>query len=1085
MKKVFLLILFLFLLEMTKVQEAQYLSKITEEEYVCFFYDKKMTMSPVEIHLEAEIDQKLDFSTFFFEIIFEKNLNKEKCTKDESSKDSYILRFVLSKENKIKDSLKIEKCLEENEECSINEAQVKFINSGDALYDISVAIDYDEIKIFSKKDIIFEDKAKLRNYFGDGFYLKVVSAKKGIKFKTISFTSDTTNLRLLEENEGKKLVHLEMDPINIETQPNYLREGDIYVLPKIILNPKNGNGDFPSDIENYSKMDFKKLFNVTHSNGGNFVLLFALKDTQLTLSVLTETPGELYLSSNYFENKDTYIMKIKNGEIKVENTLAKRIKEQFSSDNSVRLQIIPKDKYGRKFKYLEQSDLDKFQISIKYPDNTTTNEESSKLKFDQDSQSIIFDKNLTMAGETTFEIKINNQTIECFNCTANPTYNEIDFNNSNITYPEEIELGENISLTFSPKDIFNNIIPAKEIFDTLTTDCLLNNKTKIEIDSSCNEENNIIEIKNKDIINEPGNITFILSYKNKIIEFKAQIIEKPILENTKFYLKTNMTLKEINNNSIINISLENEFDILISLRNLYGNELRNKDESIIIKEPKLYGNDMDMILFDTINNKTEVSDFNLTIPEENKEDFRYLVSGDNYSIELELLNDNNNSVTFYFNTSLTSLHNDTGYGNGKYNVTHFTIAPNETPYKMEVGNPITFNLELRTTKDLLYHKELDINEYLKYNLSIIDKSFNLTGIKEDLGIYKIQIFSTYACENELTLIFDDIEYENKIILNIEAITIPDVNNSQLVFATSIINEDVDPIEIHMILRDMYNNTITAKSIEYKKQLFIMSGDEKPEQNIIFDEGNKTYILRFVSDYHKELFNLSVVFNNTNNLTVFADNIIVKLNVTTFAVPEQLVSQIKYKTGFVFIYKSQKMLKSSIQVHDNIQEQDLETIGDFIFYIRDKFYEKGENNTKLVYYSGYLSILNYIFKNNTSEELLINDKILANIYNNIKNNQTSNYLPNNEDNRTISFIKIEFYENGYVKSIQYPKHDNFSLRYMDFINPMIDLIIPQISSKLYSDEDIFAKMNQYLNNQESNNNKTNLLRRLAELTKQNK
>ena len=57
--------------------------------------------------------------------------------------------------------------------------------------------------------------------------------------------------------------------------------------------------------------------------------------------------------------------------------------------------------------------------------------------------------------------------------------------------------------------------------------------------------------------------------------------------------------------------------------------------------------------------------------------------------------------------------------------------------------------------------------------------------------------------------------------------------------------------------------------------------------------------------------------------------------------------------------------------------------------------------------------------------------------------------------------------------------------MDFINPMIDLIIPQISSKLYSDEDIFAKMNQYLNNQESNNNKTNLLRRLAELTKQNR
>ena len=37
-----------------------------------------------------------------------------------------------------------------------------------------------------------------------------------------------------------------------------------------------------------------------------------------------------------------------------------------------------------------------------------------------------------MAGENTFEIKLNGQIIEYYNCTVYPKYNEIDWNNSNI-----------------------------------------------------------------------------------------------------------------------------------------------------------------------------------------------------------------------------------------------------------------------------------------------------------------------------------------------------------------------------------------------------------------------------------------------------------------------------------------------------------------------------------------------------------------------------------------------------------------------------------------------------------------------------
>ena len=70
--------------------------------------------------------------------------------------------------------------------------------------------------------------------------------------------------------------------------------------------------------------------------------------------------------------------------------------------------------------------------------------------------------------------------------------------------------------------------------------CIINNKTKIKINSFLDEENNEIEFKNEEIITEQGNLTLNLSNNNKKIELKVQVFEKAILNNTKFYIKTNM-----------------------------------------------------------------------------------------------------------------------------------------------------------------------------------------------------------------------------------------------------------------------------------------------------------------------------------------------------------------------------------------------------------------------------------------------------------------------------------------------------------------------------------------------------------------
>ena len=77
-------------------------------------------------------------------------------------------------------------------------------------------------------------------------------------------------------------------------------------------------------------------------------------------------------------------------------------------------------------------------------------------------------------------------------------------------------------------------------------------------------------------------------------------------------------------------------------------------DSAKIKEVKLCGNDMFPILF---NIEREGNKFNISIPENNTEDFHYLVSGSNYELTLELERDEVIAL-FYFPVNLTSPENE-------------------------------------------------------------------------------------------------------------------------------------------------------------------------------------------------------------------------------------------------------------------------------------------------------------------------------------------------------------------------------------------------------------------------------------------
>ena len=105
--------------------------------------------------------------------------------------------------------------------------------------------------------------------------------------------------------------------------------------------------------------------------------------------------------------------------------------------------------------------------------------------------------------------------------------------------------------------------------------------------------------------------------------------------------------------------------------------------------------------------------------------------------------------------------------------------------------------------------------------------------------------------------FDGQKIGKKVMLIVQGANIPNPNYTEIIYYTNQITDDIQPIKIYLTIKDDYLNYIYRKDIVYKRQLFIMNQNEKPEQNIDMDFDNKTYILSFVSDYHNSSFNLSV------------------------------------------------------------------------------------------------------------------------------------------------------------------------------------------------------------------------------------
>ena len=810
-----------------------------------------------------------------------------------------------------------------------------------------------------------------------------------------------------------------------------------------------------------------------------------LSKKKLIMGFDCKIPGEIYISSKYFKNGETYVIKIVNEPLKLTETFVEVKQQDFAYGANSKIKIIPRDKYQKLMSYVEESDVNKFQATIKLANGTVIKAE--KGEFNSKEKSIIFTPFVNFMGEASIEVKYEDTIISCANCSVNVIFIDIDLNRTVAEYSKSIKLGESSNITIHLKDNYGNGL-SEEMLEKVEVKCLFYGES-IDINSTINKNNSMIEAYNTEMITRPGILTWSITYAYKVLNYTVTITAEAFLKNLKLSLISDSLSEEVKeNNTDLTLDVNQDFNLTYEFVDLFYNKLEKKD-SAEITEAQMNGNDMTPIKF---NITREENIFNLSIPQDKKEDYNYLVSGTNYQIIIQVKK-GKETAYFKFPVNLTYSGNDAGYGNGPYNISHFTIEPSSNIFKMTAGDKYVFYLNVKTKKDLLYHRKLDINEHLKFYQTFDDQTFTFkaSNINSTLGIFLIELFSTKQNDDAyLVMTFDGEEIKKNISLAIQSARTPNPNTTEIVYYTNMITEDIEPIKVYLTMQDIYKNIMNRIDITYKKNLFIMLGDEKPEQNIEFDASNKTYILSFVSDYHNSSFNLSVYFNDSNNLMLMKNDLVVQLKVEKFLEPEPLVAKIAYKSGIVFLYENKKIVNATFKIDDDNtpdSNQDLEVKGDFLLYIRDIKYEKGENDTKKAVYSGYFAIVKLSIRNSTdpNERYFVYDKKLISVFEQMKNGSysASDKSLNEEIKDTCSFIKIDFYENGKIKRKQYPKIDNFYFRGMEYLNEAAELIIPKISSDLFS-EDIQEKIKELqkgiLETDSVEIKRTTLLRRLSEL-----
>ena len=300
---------------------------IKEEGSIIYFYKEKINIFPMKIYLE--IDKDISEAS----VIISKKLKISE--NEEDIGNSFTMEFTKDKKNAI--FFQIQRCLKENGVCSREEypTKIKEKYSGARVKKYEISVECDKIKLYYQNKLIYKEEVDFQKIFGETSYVQIRTKAnyQKISIENFDFTicynpyMDKIIRSLQEEREGGgEFDHLEVDEAYIKASPNYLREGNVEMIPKVKLDPKDKDGKFPSNILNFSKKNLKELVKLEHNAGATVKWQAEINfENQLILFLETYVPGEIYLTSDYFKNITFthYIIKVNPIEINPEKTFAK------------------------------------------------------------------------------------------------------------------------------------------------------------------------------------------------------------------------------------------------------------------------------------------------------------------------------------------------------------------------------------------------------------------------------------------------------------------------------------------------------------------------------------------------------------------------------------------------------------------------------------------------------------------------------------------------------------------------------------------------------------------------------------------
>ena len=268
----------------------------------------------------------------------------------------------------------------------------------------------------------------------------------------------------------------------------------------------------------------------------------------LVLEIECEFPGEIYLSSDYFQDVDEYIINIGyigDQILDASKTYVYLNETVFINGRNSTVKIIPKDTYDNQMSSMNKSDVEKFKLAAILANTTVVNFEEAR--FDPEEKVIIFDIILNYLGKVYFEVKYEDTIITCNECNTSLEINGDWEQVININYSESIDLGEFSNLTISPKEESKGI-SAELIYNILETKCFLEDKP-IKVISILNKENNTIEIQTNETFTKLGNLTWQLFFDKKELNYTVHSIPEAKITNLNLAINANSLSKEIKENN--------------------------------------------------------------------------------------------------------------------------------------------------------------------------------------------------------------------------------------------------------------------------------------------------------------------------------------------------------------------------------------------------------------------------------------------------------------------------------------------------------------------------------------------------------